>query len=69
MTGFTILVIYFVLNFAIIHFYATKYVNYDEEKIETQDLYTEALMLSFCVFMVSWIMTHTFCEPKLVTIT
>lgn len=43
----------------LIHFYAFKYVKIDESKLEENEAYTEAMMISLFVFVLVWTVTHT----------
>ena len=39
----------------IVHLYTTKYINFEDESVEQHEIYTEALAISFCAFMVNFI--------------
>jgi len=60
LTGFPIIAAFFIINFGFFHIYATKYLNFEDEKTEQHELYTEGLMIGFFTFVLTWIVTHTF---------
>lgn len=45
---------------ATVYFYAFKVLNIDTTVVEENEIYTEAMMLSLLIFVLSWTLTHTF---------
>ena len=46
---------YLAISFGVVHLYTTRFIGFEDEATEGHEIYTEALMLSFMVFMVRYV--------------
>jgi hypothetical protein len=58
--GFPIILGFIVVSYVVGYIYCFKFLQIEEETMETMDVFKESFMLSMMVFLLTWTLTYSF---------